>query len=451
MLYLSPCCYTRPEGVLSARCPFCNIVVMPRSRFCPACGRALPQPPALPPASPPAITDDPPVEGVLENGKRLHISGDALDLRELINVVESSVRWWQRGLNSSDRVTREHAARAIDELSQIMRSLSQQLMQGRTTIRVTRRLPVLRTFDIACPSCGSGNRRSARFCQRCGALLYAAPTYGVDPVRSRALTFRIAAYTDTGRVRQKNQDAVYTGEIDLPNQQKAYLCLVADGMGGAAAGEYASRLAADVTRAYLERESASHPPLTDEAWQALLRDAVRAANRQIYDAARAHTSHHGMGTTLTMAVLAGDRLHVASVGDSRAYLLNIGGVTDDGAPAAQLTSDHSLVARLVDIGQLTPDQARVHPQRNILYRSIGTDPSVDVDTRSEALEPGDNVLLCSDGLVNHVSDEEIVQIALGETDPHRAVMRLVNLANERGGRDNISVVIVRVEGERQEE
>jgi protein phosphatase len=97
---------------------------------------------------------------------------------------------------------------------------------------------------------------------------------------------------------------------------------------------------------------------------------------------------------------------------------------------------------------LTPEQARVHPQRNILYRSIGTDPSVDVDTRSEALEPGDIVLLCSDGLVNHVSDEEIAQIALGETDLDRAVMRLVSLANERGGRDNISVVMVRVSGER---
>ena len=267
-------------------------------------------------------------------------------------------------------------------------------------------------------------------------------------MRSRTLTFTVAARTDTGRVRHQNQDSVYTGAIPLPDGQQAYLCLVADGMGGAAAGEYASRLAADVSRAYLEQESASHAPATDAAWQALLRDAVRAANRQIYDAARTDAARRGMGTTLTMALLVGDRLHIASVGDSRAYLLNTDGVTDDGAPSAQLTSDHSLVARLVDIGQLTPEQARVHPQRNILYRSIGTDPSVDVDTRSEALEPGDIVLLCSDGLVNHVSDEEIAQIALGETDLDRAVMRLVSLANERGGRDNISVVMVRVSGER---
>ncbi len=378
----------------------------------------------------------------------MQVAGDALDLRELINVVESSVRWWQRGLQSSDAMTRDQAAHAIDELSHILRSLSQQLAHGRSTIRITRRLPALRRFDIACPSCGSGNRAGARFCQRCGALLNAAPGYGAGHVQSRTLTFTLAARTDTGRVRHQNQDSVYTGAIPLPDGQQAYLCLVADGMGGAAAGEYASRLAADVSRAYLEQESASHPPATDAAWQALLRDAVRAANRQIYDAARTDAARRGMGTTLTIALLVGDRLHIASVGDSRAYLLNTGGVTDDGAPAAQLTSDHSLVARLVDIGQLTPEQARVHPQRNILYRSIGTDPSVDVDTRSEALEPGDIVLLCSDGLVNHVSDEEIAQIALGETDLDRAVMRLVSLANERGGRDNISVVMVRVSGER---
>ncbi len=434
---------------MNARCPSCGATVMPRSRFCPTCGRALPQSPPRPSAPPPAAPVDPPIEGALTNSKRLQISGDTLDLRELINVVESSVRWWQRGLSSSDAVTREQAARAIDELSQIMRSLSQQLAQGRTTIRITRRLPALRAFEVVCPSCGGGNRANARFCQRCGALLNAAPRYGVGSVQPRALTFHVAARTDTGRVRQQNQDAVYTGEIDLPGQQKAYLCLVADGMGGAAAGEYASRLAADVSRAYLEQESSSRLPLTDEAWQALLRDAVRAANRRIYDAAHADAAHRGMGTTLTIALLVGDRLHIASVGDSRAYLLNLNGVTDDGAPSAQLTSDHSLVARLVDIGQLTPEQARTHPQRNILYRSIGTDPSVDVDTRSEGLEPGDIVLLCSDGLVNHVSDEEIVQIACGEPDPDRAAARLISLANERGGRDNISVVMVRVEGGRQ--
>jgi protein phosphatase len=151
-----------------------------------------------------------------------------------------------------------------------------------------------------------------------------------------------------------------------------------------------------------------------------------------------------MGTTLTIALVVGDRLHIASVGDSRLYLFNQAGVTDDGAPAAQLTSDHSLVARLVDIGQLTPEEARVHPQRNILYRSIGTDPTVEVDTRSEQLEPGDVMVICSDGLVNHVSDAELMRVVLSQPDPDLACEQLVALANAGGGRDNISVVVVRV-------
>jgi PPM family protein phosphatase len=169
------------------------------------------------------------------------------------------------------------------------------------------------------------------------------------------------------------------------------------------------------------------------------------ANRRVYEESRANIDHKGMGTTLTIALIVGDRLYIASVGDSRAYLINAGGVTEDGATSAQLTSDHSLVARLVDIGQITPEQARTHPQKNLLYRSIGTDPSVEVDTFAEQLEPGDILLLCSDGLINHVRDEEIAEIVLAQRDPNRACEQLVTLANQRGGRDNISVVIVRAE------
>jgi protein phosphatase len=259
------------------------------------------------------------------------------------------------------------------------------------------------------------------------------------------LRFRVAARTDQGRVRKNNQDAVYTGRIKLPGGGIAYLSLVADGMGGAKAGEQASGIAAEVTRIQLQSGVDGQRPPDDEAWQALLREAARAANRRVYEQSRANIDHKGMGTTLTVALIVGDRLYIASVGDSRAYLINAGGVTEDGATAAQLTSDHSLVARLVDIGQITAEQARTHPQRNLLYRSIGTDPSVEVDTFSEQLEPGDILLLCSDGLVNHVRDEEIARSVLEQSDPNRACEQLVALANERGGRDNISVVIVRVE------
>jgi protein phosphatase len=263
------------------------------------------------------------------------------------------------------------------------------------------------------------------------------------------LHLKAASRTDQGRVRPINQDSVYTGRITLGAGGSAYLALVADGMGGHSAGEHASRIAAEVTRAQVTSNAGNSSPPDDAAWQTLLRQAATMANRRVYEEARANSAQRGMGTTLTVALVVGERLHIASVGDTRAYLLNQRGVTDSGANAAQLTSDHSLVARLVDIGQLTPEQARNHPQRNVLYRTIGTDPAVEVDTRSEQLEPGDVILLCSDGLFNHVNDDEITRVALDQADPQRACDLLVKLANERGGRDNISVVIVRVEGQKE--
>jgi protein phosphatase len=423
--------------------------VQRRSRFCNACGKPLPVPtpqlPAAPPVRPapsgPGLT---PVEIALPNAKQIQIRGDTLDLRELLNVVESSVRWWQAGLASADAVTRQRAAREIEELSKILHSLAQQVAQGRRTVQITTRLPELRAFDLACPSCGAGNRAGARYCQRCGSVIQPGIQHGPRGA-PMPLRLSVAARTDQGRVRKINQDSVYTGSIALVGGGQAYLCLVADGMGGAKAGEHASRVAAEVTRAQLQQDAGKRQPPDDASWQRMLREAAGIANRRVYEESRSDAARDGMGTTLTIALIVGDRMHLASIGDSRAYLFNLAGVTEDGALSAQLTSDHSLVARLVDIGQITPEQARIHPQRNILYRSLGTDPSVTVDTRSEHLEPGDVVLLCSDGLFNHVTDEEIAQIVLQQANPERAADRLVALANERGGRDNISVVIVRVE------
>jgi protein phosphatase len=393
----------------------------------------------------PNVEIDTPIEGTLPSKKRVLIRDDSLNLHEIVNVVESGVRWWQDQLTSADIATRERAAQSIEELSRILHSLSQQLSQGRETIRITTRLPVLRSYTVGCPVCGRGNRAGAKYCQACGASLAAPAQEEIGTVTPMPLRFRVAARTHQGRVRKNNQDSVYTGTIKL-HGATARLALVADGMGGANAGEQASRIASEVTQAQILRNGAGQAPPNDDAWQDLLRKAAREANRRVYEESRTGEDRKGMGTTLTIALIVGERLHVASVGDSRAYLLNAGGVTEDGATTAQLTSDHSLVARLVDIGQITAEQARTHPQRNLLYRSIGTDPSVEVDTLSEQLDPGDVVLLCSDGLVNHVRDEEIAQIALEQTDPDRACEQLVTLANERGGRDNISVVIIRVSG-----
>jgi PPM family protein phosphatase len=426
-------------------CPYCGAPVQARSRFCPACGRRL---------APPTGENDAPVEAALRSSKHISINDESLNLRDLINVVESGVRWWQDKLTSADTTTRQRAAESIEELSRILHSLSKQLAQGRETVRITTRLPVLRSYEVGCPVCGRGNRAGAKYCLGCGASLAGQASDESQAVTSMALRLKIGARTDQGRVRKNNQDSIYTGMIKLPRPDGrrgsigAHLALVADGMGGAKAGEQASRIAAEVTQAQLQHDIDGASPADDDAWQALLRKAAKAANSRVYEESRTDAERKGMGTTLTIALIVGERLHIASVGDSRAYLLNAAGVTANGATTAQLTSDHSLVARLVDIGQITAEEARTHPQRNLLYRSIGTDPSVEVDTLSEQLEPGDVVLLCSDGLFNHVRDEEIARIALEQPIADRACEQLVALANERGGRDNISVVIVRVEGQK---
>ena len=413
-------------------CRSCGAVLAERARFCPSCGRAL------------ALVVQPAHEVAIAAPRRVQVEDESLDLRALINVVESGVRYWQHQLASADMVTRAEAAKAIEDLSKILFSLSQQIALGRTSVRITSRLPALRAYDHGCPVCGQGNRSGARFCQRCGASLTGAPAKEPPMVSVPPLSFRIAARSDIGRVRRINQDMVAQAELPLATGQIAQLCLVADGMGGAKAGELASKIATEVMTAQLSRVAAQTAP-DDASWQEALRAAAVAANSAVYRESKADPAHQGMGTTLTVALIVGDRVHLASVGDTRAYLINARGVTVDNASVAQLTSDHSLVARLVDIGQITAEQARTHPQRNLLYRSVGTDPTVEIDTRSEQIDAGDVILLCSDGLFGFVRDEEIARIAIEEHAPDRACTALIALANSRGGSDNISVVIIRVE------
>ncbi|MBC8161320.1 MAG: Stp1/IreP family PP2C-type Ser/Thr phosphatase [Roseiflexaceae bacterium] len=401
-----------------------------RARFCPTCGRAL---------SPPGVP-----EIAVAVPQRVQLEDEMLDLRALINVVESGVRYWQQQLASADTVTREQAASALEDLSKILHSLSQQIALGRTSVRITSRLPALRSYGHGCPACGQGNRSGAKFCQRCGTLLSGALAKEPTMLAPPPLRFQIAARSDIGRMRRINQDMVATAELPLADGSVAQLCLVADGMGGAKAGELASSIAAAQVAQQLS-QAIGRAPATDAAWEEALRSAALAANKAVYRESRADPDHQGMGTTLTVALIHGQRLYLASVGDTRAYLINARGVTVDDARVAQLTSDHSLVARLVDIGQITAEQARTHPQRNMLYRSIGTDPSVEVDTRTEQIDAGDVILLCSDGLFGHVRDDELARVVIEQDNPERACITLIDLANRRGGSDNISVVIIRVE------
>lgn len=415
-------------------CSECQRTVPVSSRFCPYCGTAIAQ----------RRESD---EIVILGGKHLRISHDTLDVRALLDMVESSVAWWQQHQRSTSEVNREHAAAAIKELSKILDSLSQQLAQGRETMRITTRLPTTRIYTLGCPVCGHGNRSTARFCKACGSLLpdiaSSRPASAAQPATVR---LTIAARSDRGQVRANNEDTCYVGTLTAQAAQPVTVLLVADGMGGAQAGEDASRLASDTARQTLANQVHTRQPTRDEEWHKLLGNAVRAANEQVYARSASDRSYAGMGTTLTLLVVAGARLHLAHVGDSRAYLGNAAGVTEDGARLMQLTTDHSLVARLVDIGQLTPAEARTHPQRNVIYRTLGAQPTIEVDTSSQPLDIGDRLLLCSDGLVAHLDDADLARLVLSGQQAEPICEQLMALANQRGGSDNISVVVAMIEG-----
>ncbi len=382
---------------------------------------------------------------MLPGGRRLRLaSSDTLSLRELLAVVETGVFYWRQRLESAEGVARDHAAAAIKDLSQILDNLATQIAQGRELVQVTGRLPAAREAPLPCPVCGRGNREEAKYCVACGTPL--RPGVRPSPSLPPPLSMTIATRTDVGMARRLNEDTIYAGEFTTADGALGTLLLVADGMGGHQAGDVASALACSAVKSYLTEGLSAGVPADDAGWHELLRAAVMAANRAVYDQSQQNPAQRGMGTTMTVAVVAGRRAYLAHVGDSRAYLVNAAGVNGEAVTWLQLTSDHSLVARLVDIGQITPEEARVHPQRNVVYRSLGGDPTVEVDTLSQALAPGDVLLLCSDGLVNHVDDVELARIVIEEPSAARACERLTALANERGGKDNISVVIARLKG-----
>ncbi|HEX2575247.1 MAG TPA: Stp1/IreP family PP2C-type Ser/Thr phosphatase [Aquihabitans sp.] len=236
-------------------------------------------------------------------------------------------------------------------------------------------------------------------------------------------TLRAGSATDVGQVRSINQDSpLLVVASDLYG--------VADGMGGHQGGEVASAMAVELTERH-----ATEPTLDS------LKAAVRVANRAIFEKAGGDRDLHGMGTTLVAVQLVegedGDEIAWVNVGDSRAYLLR-----DD--RLIQLSDDHSLVEDLLRDGQITPDEAAVHPQRNILTRALGIDMDVEVDGNTVQPFTGDRFLLCSDGLFNEVSEDQMASVLRRLADPSEAAGELVRLANEGGGRDNITVVVVDV-------
>src|SRR3954451_24669373 len=227
--------------------------------------------------------------------------------------------------------------------------------------------------------------------------------------------------TDTGRQRHANEDSYFA---------RSPVFAVADGMGGAQAGEVASRIAAST----FERRGQVDPK---EPAEGQLEEIAQAANREIHQLAQEDSSRAGMGTTLTAAMVRGDEVSLGHVGDSRAYVLRQGQLK-------RLTKDHSLVEELRRQGRLTEEQAEEHPQRSIITRALGPEPNVNVDTMTFPARDGDVFLLCSDGLTTMVSDDEIRQILVKSRTLRNAVNKLVEAANRGGGRDNITAVAFRL-------
>jgi PPM family protein phosphatase len=235
----------------------------------------------------------------------------------------------------------------------------------------------------------------------------------------------VGAKSDVGQVRQANEDSYLVHEP---------LFVVADGMGGHIAGDVASSTAVSVISGNAATASAENLQT--------LAELVRSANKAIWEKAGEDPSLRGMGTTCTLMLVDDSKAHFAHVGDSRAYLMRDGQLT-------QITEDHTLVGRMVKEGKLAPEDAENHPQRSIITRALGVDSDVEVDIITLELMPGDRILMCSDGLSSMISDEAIAPPLRDERDPQKAADRLVQLANEAGGEDNITVVVVDVIDQKQ--
>jgi len=267
-----------------------------------------------------------------------------------------------------------------------------------------------------------------------------------------AITVRVFGKTDTGQQREHNEDAFLVADLTRQNASlkpevrehelgpKGTLLLVADGMGGAAAGEVASKMATDSIYQHLETHWLADKESTPQQFAFRLREAVETANGKIHHHSKLNPDRRGMGTTATAVGILGDFLYLTQVGDSRAYIIRNG-------EAAQITKDQSLMQRLIDAGELTEEEAEKSERKNIILQALGPDPKVRVDLTHHEIRRGDIVVVCSDGLSGQVKREEIAEVVAQTSDLVDACARLIDMANERGGPDNITVIIARIDGD----
>ena len=257
--------------------------------------------------------------------------------------------------------------------------------------------------------------------------------------------------TDVGRTREHNEDAFVVADLTADNATlqpevrthtvgaKGSLFMVADGMGGAAAGEIASAMAVDAVLANLRAAWLGDSGGVPESFVRAIKLATKTANEQIHAYAGAHPEYRGMGTTATIAGILGDTLYLAQVGDSRAYLVR------DGV-ARQITKDQSLMQKLIEAGELTEEEAEHSERRNIILQALGPEATIKVDLTHQTVRRGDTLVLCSDGLSGQVSKDEIADIVTRERDLTNVCRELIDRANANGGPDNITVIVARFDG-----
>jgi protein phosphatase len=281
---------------------------------------------------------------------------------------------------------------------------------------------------------------------------YMVPQRSLGPEETGPIMVQVYAMSDVGLTRDHNEDAFLVANLsggeplrfDRLIEQKAddrgTLFMVADGMGGAAAGEIASATAVDVVLRHLREQLADATDASPEQFVEAVSKAAEIANWSIFRYAAGHPELRGMGTTATIAALLGDILYLAQVGDSRAYLVRDG-------EAVQLTKDQSLMQKLIEAGELTEEEAEHSERRNIILQALGPEPAVKLDLTHQQVRRGDILVLCSDGLSGLVKTEEFASAFFEEADLAVGCERLVALANDRGGPDNITVVAARFDGE----
>ena len=268
---------------------------------------------------------------------------------------------------------------------------------------------------------------------------------------SSGVVVHVFGRTDVGRVRDHNEDSFLVADLSTENASlqpevrthtigdAGTLFMVADGLGGAAAGEIASDLAINTVYEEVRDRWAKGDQRDPQAFAGALKAATDAANSKIFAYALEHPEHRGLGTTATVAGVWGDTVYLAQVGDSRAYLIR----HDE---AIQITKDQSLMARLVEAGELTQEEADRSERRNIILQALGPEPSVRIDLTHQKLRRGDALVLCSDGLSGLVKKDEIAEVVTGTDDLVQACKELIDRANENGGPDNITVIVARFDG-----